>query len=47
MLTIFRRAELPRELRGLMMFDREVFGESDRFDAAYWQTLESYWMLAV
>ncbi len=45
MLTIFRRAELPKELRSLMIFDRKVFGESDRFDAPYWQTLESYWLL--
>ena len=43
--TRFRRVELPRELRSLLMFDRKVFGESDCFAKAFWLTLESYWML--
>ncbi len=43
--TVFRRVELPRELRSLLIFDRKVFRESDRFDKDYWQTLESYWMV--
>ncbi len=40
----FRTAVLPRELRALMAFDRKVFPAADRFEAAYWQGVESWWM---
>jgi ribosomal protein S18 acetylase RimI-like enzyme len=43
--TEFRRAVIPREIRSLMAFDRKVFPRSDLFDAAYWRTCVSYWML--
>src|SRR2546421_12943572 len=45
MMTEFRKAKLPSELRSLMAFDRKVFPTSDLFDAAYWKTCEPYWML--
>ncbi len=45
MKTEFRKASLPRDLRGLMAFDRKVFPKSDLFDAAYWRTCTPYWML--
>jgi ribosomal protein S18 acetylase RimI-like enzyme len=44
MITEFRKAILPGEIRALMAFDRRVFPKSDRFDAAYWNICESYWM---
>ncbi|HVP00421.1 MAG TPA: GNAT family N-acetyltransferase [Bryobacteraceae bacterium] len=40
----FRKAALPRELRALIAFDRRVFPAADRFNAAYWQEVESWWM---
>jgi ribosomal protein S18 acetylase RimI-like enzyme len=43
--TEFRKALLPGEIRSLMAFDRTVFPRADRFDAAYWNICESYWML--
>ena len=43
--TEFRKAILPNEIRSLMAFDRKVFPQSDRFDAAYWKICESYWMV--
>jgi GNAT superfamily N-acetyltransferase len=44
MRTEFRKVELPRELRSLLIFDRKVFG-SDAFDRDDWQTYESWWLL--
>jgi ribosomal protein S18 acetylase RimI-like enzyme len=41
----FRKA-LPGELRALLDFDRKVFPAADRFDGAYWKTVESWWMIA-
>lgn len=43
--TQFRQAILPNEIRSLMAFDRRVFPQSDRFDAAYWKICEPYWMV--
>jgi ribosomal protein S18 acetylase RimI-like enzyme len=43
--TEFRRAVLPGEIRSLIAFDRKVFPRSDWFDAAAWNTYESYWMI--
>ena len=43
--TEFRRAELPRELRTLVEFDRKVFSATDAFDAATWKTVDAYWLL--
>jgi ribosomal protein S18 acetylase RimI-like enzyme len=43
--TEFRRTIIPHEVRSLMAFDRKVFRPSDRFTAAYWRYVESYWML--
>jgi ribosomal protein S18 acetylase RimI-like enzyme len=43
--TEFRKAIVPDEIRGLMAFDHRVFPKSDRFDAAYWNICESYWMV--
>lgn len=45
MKTEFRKAVLPDEIRSLMAFDRKVFPPSDLFDAAYWRSCVSYWML--
>jgi ribosomal protein S18 acetylase RimI-like enzyme len=45
MKTEFRQAELPKELRSLMAFDRKVFSEADIFPSAYWKACESWWML--
>ena len=45
MKTEFRKAELPRELRSLLAFDRRVFSKSDLFTSADWKDCESYWML--
>ena len=41
----FRKAEVPRELRGLVDFDHKVFPRADWFPPSYWKTCESYWML--
>lgn len=46
MKTEFRKAILPKEIRGLLAFDGKVFPEADRFDAAYWKECESYWLIA-
>jgi ribosomal protein S18 acetylase RimI-like enzyme len=46
MKTEFRKAILPREIRSLMAFDRKIFPPADRFDAVYWATCESYWLIA-
>ena len=47
MKTEFRRAVLPKEVRGLMAFDRRVFRPADRFPARfYWKQLEAYWLIA-
>ncbi len=43
--TEFRKANIPADLRRLMAFDRQTFEAADRFDAAYWKTLDSFWML--
>lgn len=40
----FRKAVLPRELPALLAFDRKVFPAADRFDAAYFRKVESWWM---
>ncbi len=40
----FRKVLLPSELPALMSFDRKIFPAADRFDAAYWQDVESWWM---
>src|SRR4051794_5053434 len=45
MKTEFRKAILPAEARSLQLFDGKVFSEADRFHAAYWRELESYWLL--
>jgi GNAT superfamily N-acetyltransferase len=45
MYTEFRKVTLPGELRSLMAFDRKIFPIADRFDAAYWASCDSYWML--
>ena len=44
MKTEFRKAELPRELRSLAIFDRKVF-PSDYFPPSYWNACEAYWLL--
>jgi ribosomal protein S18 acetylase RimI-like enzyme len=41
----FRAAELPRELRSLVNFDRKVFPRGDVFPALHWRELEPWWML--
>lgn len=41
----FRRAEVPREVRALVAFDRKVFRYADWFAPAQWREYESYWML--
>ena len=41
----FRAAELPRELRSLVNFDRKVFPRADVFPAWHWRELETWWML--
>jgi ribosomal protein S18 acetylase RimI-like enzyme len=46
MKTELRKATLPQELRSLLAFDRKIFPPADRFDALYWTTCESYWLLA-
>ena len=45
MKTEFRKAVLPDEIRHLLAFDRKIFPPADRFDAAYWRTCESYWLI--
>lgn len=40
----FQIAELPRDLRRLLTFDRKVF-PSDYFPAEYWRECESWWLL--
>jgi len=45
MKTEFRKAVLPDEIRNLLAFDRKIFPPADRFDAAYWRTCESYWLI--
>ena len=42
--TEFIRAELPRDLRALIAFDRRVF-PSDHFGAADWKRYEAYWLV--
>ena len=46
MQTEFRKAVLPQEIRSLLAFDRKVFPAADRFDAAYWSEVESWWLIA-
>lgn len=41
--TAFVKAELPRDLRSLVSFDRKVF-PSDHFGAAEWRRYESWWL---
>jgi len=43
--TEFRKAILPDDIRSLMDFDRKVFPRPDRFDAAYWNICEPYWII--
>src|SRR5713101_5260920 len=43
--TEFRKAVVPDEIRSLMAFDRRVFPRPDRFDSAYWNICEPYWMI--
>jgi ribosomal protein S18 acetylase RimI-like enzyme len=45
MKTEFRKARIPQEIRSLLAFDRKIFSATDRFDAVYWATCESYWLL--
>jgi ribosomal protein S18 acetylase RimI-like enzyme len=45
MRTEFRPIDPRQEIRSLLAFDRKVFVPSDRFDKAYWQLLDSFWML--
>ena len=45
MITEFHKAIVPDEIRSLMAFDRKVFPKSDRFEAAYWNVCEPYWMV--
>jgi ribosomal protein S18 acetylase RimI-like enzyme len=45
MKTEFRPAILPQELDALLVFDRKVFPQPDRFDRAYWQVCESHWLI--
>ena len=45
MLTEFRAARLPQELRSLVNFDRRVFPRGDVFAPSYWRELESWWMI--
>jgi ribosomal protein S18 acetylase RimI-like enzyme len=44
-LTEFRAARLPQELRSLVNFDRRVFPPGDVFPPSYWRELDSWWML--
>ena len=46
MRTEFRKAVLPREVGRLLAFDKKVFPAADRFDAAYWSEVESWWLIA-
>jgi ribosomal protein S18 acetylase RimI-like enzyme len=45
MKTEFRKAILPQEIPSLLAFDRKIFPSADRFDAVYWATCESYWLV--
>ena len=45
MKTEFREAQLPREIRSLVAFDRTVFSESDSFHPSDWATYKSFWMI--
>lgn len=46
MRTEVRKAKIPQEIGSLMAFDRKIFPVADRFDAVYWATCESYWLIA-
>jgi ribosomal protein S18 acetylase RimI-like enzyme len=45
--TEFRRAEIPKEIRSLIIFDHKAFQKypADWFDQATWQATESWWMI--
>jgi ribosomal protein S18 acetylase RimI-like enzyme len=45
MRTEFRRAILPKEIRGLVAFDHKVFRKADWFPRADWKLYKSYWMI--
>jgi ribosomal protein S18 acetylase RimI-like enzyme len=43
----FRKAELPREIRSLLIFDHKAFREypADWFDHDEWKAYESWWLI--
>ena len=43
--TEFRKANVRKELRSLMIFDRKVFPRSDVFSAEQWRNCTPYWLL--
>ena len=45
MKTEFRKANIRKELRSLMIFDRKVFPRSDVFSAEQWRDCRSFWLL--
>ena len=45
MKTEFRKAEIPKDLRSLVAFDRKVFSLNDSFTPSDWKTCEAYWLL--
>ena len=45
MITEFRQAVLPKEVRSLAAFDRKVFSAADVFPPSYWKQCEAWWML--
>src|SRR5262249_53284875 len=44
MITEFRKAAMPEDLRRLLAFDRKVF-PSDHFPPEYWRECESWWLI--
>jgi ribosomal protein S18 acetylase RimI-like enzyme len=45
MKTEFRKVAMPKELRSLMAFDRQVFPAADCFDADYWRECDAWWLV--
>jgi ribosomal protein S18 acetylase RimI-like enzyme len=45
MITEFRQAVVPKELRSLAAFDHKVFKKPDWFPLGAWREYESWWMI--
>jgi ribosomal protein S18 acetylase RimI-like enzyme len=45
MRTAFTKVDSATEMQELLRFDRQIFRRADVFPAAYWRSVESYWMI--